>query len=128
VKGKRGPEKHDRRKAATPAARVTSPPPEQKGAALSSPVQASRLPPEIPPLVRRSLAAFRKALPQSLQVKERWRQWVAYRDDECLGFSASGTDLYNECLGRGLKKDEFVVCCIIPDIPPEVDAVPLWGV
>jgi hypothetical protein len=74
------------------------------------------------------LAAFRQALPQLLQVKERWREWVAYRDNECLGFSASGTELYNECLARGLKKDEFVVCCILPDIPPEVDATPLWEV
>ena len=36
--------------------------------------------------------------------------WVAYNGDERIGFGKSQTGLYEECLRRGLTRDDFVVC------------------
>jgi hypothetical protein len=79
---------------------------------------------EIPPLIRTSQEAFRRELPQLLKSKKRFRQWVAYHGDECLGFAATDTDLYEECFRRGLQEHEFVVRCIVPEVPENLDATP----
>ncbi|MBW3539377.1 MAG: hypothetical protein KY476_03835 [Planctomycetes bacterium] len=63
-----------------------------------------------PPMITKSIAAFRRDLPELLN-KHRG-QWVAYHGDQRLGFGRSKTDLYEECFRRGLTLDDFVVCGI----------------
>ena len=57
------------------------------------------------PLYTQSQAAFYRNLPELL--KSHKRQWVAYRGDECIGFARTQTELYERCLRRGLKEQEF---------------------
>ena len=68
----------------------------------------------IPPIISRSQAAFRRDLPRLLA--ERPGQWVAYRGEEQIGFGATKTELYQECLRRGLKRDEFLVRSVEPEM------------
>jgi hypothetical protein len=82
----------------------------------------------LPPMIQRSQEAFRRNLPRLLQEKERLRQWVAYHGEDCLGFAASRIELYQRCLGQGLARDDFVVRCIVPEIPAIADATPLVDV
>jgi hypothetical protein len=42
-------------------------------------------------------------------LKEHYEQWVAYHGDDCLGFGRSKTELFQQCLRRGLRQHEFVV-------------------
>jgi hypothetical protein len=37
-------------------------------------------------------------------------KWVCYHGDERIGFGKTQTELVEECLRRGLARDEFVVC------------------
>jgi hypothetical protein len=77
---------------------------------------------EIPPMIARSQAAFRRDLPELL--KERPWQWVAYHGEERIGFAKSNTELYQRCLARGLAWDQFVVRSIEPeDLPLETDVL-----
>lgn len=60
------------------------------------------------PMIVKSIAAFRRDLPELLQ---RHRgSWVAYHGDERIGIGKTQTRLYEECFGRGLTRDDFVVC------------------
>ena len=74
----------------------------------------------IPQLVAQSQAAFRRDLPELL--KKRHARWVAYHGDECIGFGRSQIDLYQQCVRRGLKDDDFVVWGITAEWPEGVDA------
>jgi hypothetical protein len=56
-----------------------------------------------------------------LQMKKRRGQWVAYHGGQQIGFGKTKTQLYQQCLRQGLKIDEFVVRCIAPDLPDEID-------
>jgi hypothetical protein len=76
---------------------------------------------EISPMIQRSVEAFRRDLPALLQNKKRLGQWVAYHGDRQIGFGKRKTPLYQECLRRGLKIDEFIVRCVAPDLPDEID-------
>jgi hypothetical protein len=80
--------------------------------------------PEIPLGIRRSQEAFRRDLRRLLQDRRLYRRWVAYHGDERVGFSPSKRQLYQECLRRGLRPDEFVVRCIQPEAPGEME-IPL---
>jgi hypothetical protein len=63
-------------------------------------------------MVEGSQAAFRRDLPDLMN--RHYRQWVAYHGDERIGFGHDKVDLYNECLRRGLNRDEFVVRSVEP--------------
>jgi hypothetical protein len=76
---------------------------------------------EVPPGIRRSQEAFRRDLPLLLQEPRLLRRWVAYRGDERIGIALSKRELYQECLKRGLREDDFVVRRILPEVPREVD-------
>ena len=69
------------------------------------------------PMIDASHKAFERDLDVLLQ--SHYREWVAYHGDERLGFAASQTALYAECLRRGLRDDEFVVRSIEPLLPDE---------
>ena len=58
-------------------------------------------------LYDRSQAAFYRDLPELL--KRHCRQWVAYHGDEFVGSARTQTELFQSCLSRGLKEDEFIV-------------------
>jgi hypothetical protein len=73
----------------------------------------------VPPIIIEAQNAFSRDLPQLLQ--ERRGQWVAYHGQSRLGFGATKTALYQDCLRRGLKADTFVVRRI--EEQPEVDIV-----
>jgi hypothetical protein len=73
----------------------------------------------IHPMIARSRAAFLRALPELL--KQRPRQWVAYHGDDLIGFNRSKTALYQECLRRGLRRGEFLVESIEPEVPREAE-------
>lgn len=70
----------------------------------------------VPPLVAQAQEAFRRDLTQLLQ--ERPGQWVVYTGPRQLGFAKTKTELYQECLRRGMQPDEFLVCCIEPESGP----------
>jgi hypothetical protein len=76
---------------------------------------------DIPPMIQRSMEAFRRDLPGLLQMKRLDGQWVAYHGDCQIGFAKTKTPLYQQCLERGLKIDEFIVMCVMPDLPDESD-------
>jgi hypothetical protein len=63
-------------------------------------------------LQQRALEAFQRDLP-SLWA-ERPGQWVAYQGDRQLGFAVHKHEMYQQCLQRGLGREEFVVFCIEP--------------
>jgi hypothetical protein len=82
---------------------------------------------EIPPGIQRSLAAFRRDLPTLLADKKLYRCWVAYHGDERIGIARSADELYRECFRRGLKREDFVVCWIMPEIPPDEECLAWFG-
>jgi hypothetical protein len=69
---------------------------------------------QVPPLIEQAQEAFRRDLTQLLQ--ERPGQWVGYAGPQRLGFAKTQTELYQECLRRGLRHDEFLVRCIEPEV------------
>jgi hypothetical protein len=83
---------------------------------------------EIHPEIRRSQEAFRRDLPQLLRDKKLYRRWVAYRGDERIGFAGSEDDLYEECARRGLQEHEYVVRCIVPEFPRDLDVTPAFDI
>jgi hypothetical protein len=78
----------------------------------------------IPPGIRRSQEAFRRNLPELLLDTKLYRRWVAYAGDELIGLSHSQADLYDECLRRGIKEEDFIVGCIVPEMPRDTDSAP----
>jgi hypothetical protein len=76
---------------------------------------------DIPPLIQRSMDAFRRDLPELLKTKKLAGQWVAYHGDQRIGLGSKKAPLYQQCLKRGLKIDEFIVMCVTPDLPDEID-------
>ncbi len=83
---------------------------------------------EIHPMVQCSLDAFRRALPEFLKNKKLRRWWVAFHGDERVGLAATEDELYDECDRRGLIDHEYVVCCIVPEFPRDIDATPFFEV
>jgi hypothetical protein len=69
----------------------------------------------IPGMIEFSRRAFERDLAGLLQTH--YRQWVAYRGDEQLGFGRSETELYECCLRHGWNPHEFVVRSIEPLTP-----------
>ncbi len=69
----------------------------------------------IPEGIADSIATFRRDLPTLLA--EHAGDWVAYRGDQCLGFGNSKTDLYQQCLDRGIDDHQFIVEFVEPDDP-----------
>jgi hypothetical protein len=82
---------------------------------------------DIPPGIRRSTEAFRRDLPELLKVKKLFRRWVAYHGEERIGIARCAADLYTECRRRGLREEDFAVCCIVPEME-ECDNTPLYPV
>jgi hypothetical protein len=89
-----------------------------KGSAMIDQVVATpRHEDPIPTLLERSHEAFQRDLNQLLRTH--YRQWVAYHGNEQVGFGHSQTELFQKCLNRGLKQDEFIVRSIEPLLADE---------
>jgi hypothetical protein len=74
------------------------------------------------PAIERAYRAFRRDLPELLKDKKIDRKWVAYDSrGERIGINSSEWKLYQQCLRRGCREGEFVVCCIYPEPPDEID-------
>jgi len=57
-----------------------------------------------------SLRAFERDLP--LLFQQHPGEWVAYRGEQPIAFAAEKHHLYQQCLDRGLGRDQFVIFCI----------------
>ncbi len=73
---------------------------------------------KIPAGTRRSMEAFWRDLPQLLRLRSRKRLWAAYHGDERIGLGRTQTELYQECLRRGLQDDQFYVGRLEPAEEP----------
>src|SRR4051794_8433725 len=74
---------------------------------------------EVPVLIRRAQAAFRRDLPRLME--EHPHRWVAYHGDRRVATGPSKRRLVQECVRQGLPRDEFVVRLIDPEPTDEFD-------
>jgi hypothetical protein len=82
------------------------------------------LPTALEPRIEQAQQAFRRDLPELLKLKNSARQWVAYAGDRRVALGRTKTELYQECLRRGLGRGTFVVRSIEPDALREVEELP----
>jgi hypothetical protein len=68
----------------------------------------------IPEGILRSQDAFFRDLPELLKDESLRGQWVIYHGDERVGVAPKKQPLIEECLRRGLKRDEYDVFVIEP--------------
>jgi hypothetical protein len=69
----------------------------------------------IPPGIRRSQEALRRALPELLAQRKLRGKWICYAGDERIGIASTKAALVRACLERGLDDDAFYVGMIEPD-------------
>jgi hypothetical protein len=69
---------------------------------------------EVVPAIEQAYYAFRRDLGQLLE--ERAGHWVAYHGYRRVGLGPTKAELYQECLRSGLKRGEFLVRCIEPEL------------
>lgn len=82
------------------------------------PPEGYELPP-LPPGIVKALRVFKGRFPELL--KKHPHRWAACDRERLLFVSDSWDVAYDRCLKRGLKPDEFVVCCILPDATEFID-------
>jgi hypothetical protein len=61
-----------------------------------------------------ALVAFRRDLAELL--KDHAGLWVAYQGENRLGCAKSKWELHQQCLARGLKPSQFLICCVEPEM------------
>jgi hypothetical protein len=74
---------------------------------------------EIPVLIRRAQAAFRRVLPRLLERDP--HRWVAYHGDRRVVMGSSTRQHFQQCVREGLPRDGFVVRLIEPEPADEFD-------
>jgi hypothetical protein len=85
------------------------------------PAPEHKPPAEIGPQRLRSMQAFWRDLPELLKTRRNHGRWVAYRENERVGFGKTQAELYQDCFRRGLQRGEFYIGRIkASDVPP-------WG-
>jgi hypothetical protein len=57
---------------------------------------------------------FERELPSLLV--DRADEWISYRGDQRLGIARTRTELHRECVRQGMHVDEFLICCIEPQL------------
>jgi hypothetical protein len=67
----------------------------------------------LPVGIAKALDRFRAELPELLTKSP--RKWAAVTADRVLFVGPSHDRLYQRCLKAGLREDEFVVRCVLPD-------------
>jgi hypothetical protein len=68
----------------------------------------------IPEGILRSQDAFFRDLPELLKDESLRGQWVIYHGDERIGFAPKMRPLIEECLRRGLKRDQYDIFVVEP--------------
>jgi hypothetical protein len=76
---------------------------------------------DIPEMIKKSQAAFRRDLPELLKDRRLRGQWVAYHGEQRVGVGRSKRSLYQQCLKHGLPYGEFVVRQIAPEYDEEAE-------
>ena len=89
---------------------------------MASAISSRDLQETIPSGIRALREAFTRALPELLKIPSLRGNWVAFHGDEQVGIAADDEPLIQECLGRGLAADEYVVDVIEPK-PTEPESV-----
>ena len=56
---------------------------------------------DIPPMIQRSMDAFRRDLPRLPQIKARLGQWVAYHGERRIGFGNKKLSFISNALAKG---------------------------
>jgi hypothetical protein len=70
--------------------------------------------PVLSPALARCLEAFERDLSELLKTHP--RRWVAYANGSRVRIADTQTEVYRHCLyDLGLRDDEFIVACIVPD-------------
>jgi len=87
------------------------------------PGQHNRIVAPASPFQARSTDAFYRNLPELL--KKHYGKWVAYHGDECIGVGRTQSELYQECLRRGFKDDEFDVLLVTSQALSDREVIPL---
>src|ERR1700758_1168820 len=72
-----------------------------------TPATADETSGRLEPMMLRSQQAFWQDLPELLKRRSKQRPWVAYHGDERVGFGKTRTELYQDCLRRGLPRGAF---------------------
>ena len=78
----------------------------------------------IPAIIAKGREAFLRDLPQLLP--NRFRQWVGYHGDKCLGFADCKSELYEACLAQGVPESELLIECVFP-VPGEIEQSEYMG-
>ncbi len=89
--------------------------------ALPRPVEPP--PPEIEPMLLRSMQTFWRDLPELLKHRRNRGKWAAYHGEERVAISRSEVNAYQACFRRVLKREEFYIGWLKED--PE--GIPPWG-
>lgn len=84
-----------------------------------SPADVENGPPPLPPGVEKALRVFKAHFPELL--KQHPGEWAACDQNQFLFVGKSWDRIYERCLKRGLKEDEFVVLCLLPDATAYID-------
>jgi hypothetical protein len=88
-----------------------------------SPVAEAEIPSlldrEIPAMIRRAQAVFRRDLPQLLV--DYPHRWVVYHGDRRVAVGSSKRQLFQSCVHQGLPHDELMVRLIEPESTDEFD-------
>jgi hypothetical protein len=102
------------------ASKTTNDPPQTQPAACAEPPNEQPHPDEAERQRRDRLreeawAAYQRDFAQL--ARDHYQQWVAYLGGQQLGIARTQTELYEECLGRGLRRGEFQVFGIEHPLP-----------
>lgn len=73
----------------------------------------------LPPGIEHALRVFKAHFPDLIAKHE--KRWAACDTERLLWVGDSHEVLYKRCLKRGLKEDEFIVLCILPDATEFID-------
>jgi len=76
-----------------------------------------------PPAFAQALEGYRRDLPELLKNKGNDRKWIAYNSEGRVitKIHASYSRLYKQCLRSGYRDGEYLICCICPEAPAEID-------
>jgi hypothetical protein len=74
---------------------------------------------DIPEMIRRAQAAFRRDLPELLKDRRLRGKWVAYHGDRRVGLGQSEAKLCKQCLQDGIPDEQLFIRLIQPYGPAE---------
>ncbi len=76
--------------------------------------------PPTPPGVAASFDSYVADLPKLLRQSKYRRRWVAYHGKKRVGVADSQTELFKDCIARGIPRDEFYIGLVTAmELPPQ---------